>query len=171
MKPCWVPFSKRTQERRTVVYALRWGGKVYVGSSRNLQSRLYWWAYFFERNEVGVVEFCLLKITSAIDRGADERNLISKLGSLAPAGHNKTRSGVGGYDQLDEAARAKVSMGLRASDKSAAYWHTKKGVPLPEATAAAKKANTGRPKSPEHRAKIAEGNRRRYARVLASGRL
>jgi len=133
---------------RCVQYLLRWGGKTYVGSSTNFNSRMGWWISHFRRVGVSLEGVAVepLLFCEHQDRAYYEENLIR---ILLP-GHNKTRDGKAGGAlgrKLSEATIEKIragNVGRVVSEES-----RKK---MSEA------ARRRPPMSEEHRLKISVGN-------------
>jgi len=128
------------------VYRLTWGGKKYIGSSRNLNSRLYWWRTELRglTSEVGVE--VLSTFDNEVERLAEEARLVR----LNVGGHNKTKDGKAGCPigrVMSEASKIKISTANSGKKRSL------------EAKAKMRRAKLGRKRSPEHVAAIAESNR------------
>lgn len=143
-----------------VLYVLRWGGKSYVGSSRNIASRLYWWRRNLAGTEVRVRVVCAV---SECSRFEAEEALIRKLRTLHPHGHNKTAHGKAGGvvgHTVSEPVRRKISAtnpGKRRTEEAKLKMSlAKRGKPRdPVASAKAAESNRGKIRTEAQRARIA----------------
>lgn len=79
-------------KRFIVVYRLTWGGAHYIGSSKNIYSRVDWWRRHFTAVDISPVKIKVLIVCNEAERFAYEERCIS---ALRPK-HNKTATGKGG---------------------------------------------------------------------------
>ncbi len=143
----------------SVVYALSWDGKDYVGSSTNLSSRLSWWRNSFKPSSVAVRVRILWKGES--DKRLEREEFYIKKLRTHTDGHNRTRNGRGGTPlgyACTEEAKAKISAANTGKRRSA---ETKQKM---------RDAKLGKPQKPEHVAARAASNtgRKRSAQACAN---
>lgn len=105
-----------------VVYVLEYSGKKYVGTTRDLYTRLCLWRGHLIEVDVWDVRVVELHILPVAQSDQFEESLIAQLGTLRPAGHNKNTTGKGahtpGWHHTVE-SRAKISEALKGRPKPA----------------------------------------------------
>lgn len=142
-----------------VVYRLTWGGQHYIGSSRNVYSRMSWWQLHFRNKNIVDVRVKILLVCCEEDRFYYEERLI---GALRPK-HNKTHTGKGGGvlgKPCSEAAKRKISeknTGHKFSESAKLQMSEsakRRGPHVPAVYAAIADKNRGAIRTPEMRARI-----------------
>lgn len=97
---------------KIVVYILSWEGRMYVGSTTDIRSRLANWKSFFRKEDIEDVFCRIYEEVEEQDRFRREELAILKFRTVFPRGHNRTSSGssAGKCESLRQELRVSLNL-------------------------------------------------------------
>ena len=151
-------------KRGIVVYRLTWGDSHYIGSSKNIYSRVDWWCRHFTAEGVSAVKIKVLIVCNEADRFVYEEQCIRVL----KPGHNKTVTGKGGGvlgKPCTEETKRKIGarrLGFRFTEETKAKMSEaakRRGTHSAESIAKAAERNRGKVRTAEMRAVLSAASK------------